>query len=325
MFRRRSRSSAGERATILFVSDLHGAQLTFGKLLGALETWSPDVLICGGDVAGKVLWPVVIENATAHMQWMGEQRSVSLDDLPTYETRAGHLGMYPYHADRDEVSALQASESHMEDVITELIVERWENWLERLEQRCEELQIPAYVMAGNDDPWAIDAVTSAPRSWVTGADGRVVRIRDRWLLLSCGLANETPWHCPRDVSEEALASRLQEIARDVDSSESLIANIHVPPLDSGLDLAPRLDTTVTPPRPIPGEVAGVGSSSVAAFLRERQPLLSLHGHIHESRGVARLGRTRAYNPGSEYAEGVLRGVLITVEGTDIVGHQFVSG
>jgi Icc-related predicted phosphoesterase len=325
MFRRRPRASAGERATFLFVSDLHGAQLTFRKLIGALGTWSPNVLICGGDVAGKVLWPVVIENGTAHMQWMGEQRSVPVDDLPDYETQAGHLGMYAYHADRDELSALQASEEYMEEVITTLILERWAAWLERLEQRCEELKIPAYVMAGNDDPWALDDVTSAPRTWVTAGDGHVVSVRDQWLLLSCGLANETPWQCPRDVSEATLASRLDEIAHGLDSFEAVIANIHVPPLDSGLDLAPQLDTSVTPPQPIPGVTAAVGSASVAEFLRERQPLFSLHGHIHESRGVARIGRTQAYNPGSEYAEGILRGVLVTVEGSKVVGHQFVSG
>ncbi len=233
--------------------------------------------------------------------------------------------MYPYHADRDELGALQASEAYMEEVITTLIIERWVAWLERLEQRCGELEIPAYVMAGNDDPWELDEVTSASRTWVTAADGHVVPVRDRWLLLSCGLANETPWNCPRDVSEADLAARLDEIAQGVDSFEAAIANIHVPPLDSGLDLAPQLDTSMTPPKPIPGVVAAVGSESVGQFLRVRQPLLSLHGHIHESRGVARIGRTEAYNPGSEYAEGILRGVLVTVNDTKVIGHQFVSG
>jgi Icc-related predicted phosphoesterase len=64
---------------------------------------------------------------------------------------------------------------------------------------------------------------------------------------------------------------------------------------------------------------------VRAFLEEKQPLLSLHGHIHESPGAVEIGRTKAINPGSEFAEGILRGVLVTVEPERVVGHQFVSG
>jgi Icc-related predicted phosphoesterase len=325
MFKRNKGENRGERATVLFVSDLHGAQLTFRKLLGALEAWSPSVLICGGDVAGKVLWPVVVENGTAHLQWMGEQRAVPVEDLSEYETQAGQLGMYAIHVDRDELAALQDSDEHMEEVIAELIVERWAEWLEALEDRCAKLELPAYVMAGNDDPWALDELTFAPRTWVTGADGLVLPLLERWSLLTCGLANETPWQCPRDVPESTLAERLNEIADGLDSFDMVIANIHVPPHDSGLDLAPQLDLSVDPPRPMTGVSASVGSESVAQFLRERQPLMSLHGHIHESRGAATIGRTRAYNPGSEYSEGILRGVLVTIEGDRVVGHQFVSG
>jgi len=55
-------------------------------------------------------------------------------------------------------------------------------------------------------------------------------------------------------------------------------------------------------------ITGVGSSAVRQALSRFQPMLSLHGHIHESRGEARIGKTLALNPGSEYSEGVLRGV-----------------
>src|SRR5580693_3373359 len=57
-----------------------------------------------------------------------------------------------------------------------------------------------------------------------------------------------------------------------------------------------------------------------------QPMLSLHGHIHESRGEARIGRTLAINPGSEYSEGVLRGAIITLSRKKGVrGYQLVAG
>jgi kynurenine formamidase len=54
-------------------------------------------------------------------------------------------------------------------------------------------------------------------------------------------------------------------------------------------------------------------------------LLSLHGHIHESRGQASIGRTVAVNPGSEYGEGVLRGAIVTLAGDTIENVQQTSG
>jgi Icc-related predicted phosphoesterase len=73
-------------------------------------------------------------------------------------------------------------------------------------------------------------------------------------------------------------------------------------------------------------IGGVGSSAVRAAIERHQPLLSLHGHIHESRGEARIGRTVALNPGSEYGEGVLRGVIVTLSTKrGLKGHQFVAG
>jgi Icc-related predicted phosphoesterase len=55
-------------------------------------------------------------------------------------------------------------------------------------------------------------------------------------------------------------------------------------------------------------------------------MLSLHGHIHESRGEARIGRTLALNPGSEYSEGVLRGVIVNLSAKKGVrGYQLVAG
>jgi Icc-related predicted phosphoesterase len=42
-------------------------------------------------------------------------------------------------------------------------------------------------------------------------------------------------------------------------------------------------------------------------------LLSVHGHIHESRGVKKMGRTLAINPGSVYGDGVLQGAVIDLD------------
>lgn len=69
----------------------------------------------------------------------------------------------------------------------------------------------------------------------------------------------------------------------------------------------------------------VGSTAVRTAIERVQPVLSLHGHIHESKAAGKLGRTVLLNPGSTYGEGTLQGVLITLEKGKVIGHQFVSG
>lgn len=41
----------------------------------------------------------------------------------------------------------------------------------------------------------------------------------------------------------------------------------------------------------------VGSRAIREFILNKKPLISLHGHIHEARGVDRLGETMIINPG----------------------------
>jgi uncharacterized protein len=57
----------------------------------------------------------------------------------------------------------------------------------------------------------------------------------------------------------------------------------------------------------------VGSTAVRDAILKYQPMLALHGHIHESSGIRKLGTTTLVNPGSEYAEGILRGALIDLD------------
>ena len=51
----------------------------------------------------------------------------------------------------------------------------------------------------------------------------------------------------------------------------------------------------------------------------------IHGHIHESRGTFKLGKTLCINPGSEYTEGILRGSLIELRGGKVRSQQLTAG
>jgi Icc-related predicted phosphoesterase len=90
-----------------------------------------------------------------------------------------------------------------------------------------------------------------------------------------------------------------------------------------------LDWTTDPPTQIvkAGQIVlhGAGSRSVRLAIETHQPMLGLHGHIHESAGVIRLGRTLCANPGSEYGEGVLRGFLARLADGAVESYQLTTG
>ena len=70
----------------------------------------------------------------------------------------------------------------------------------------------------------------------------------------------------------------------------------------------------------------VGSTAVRDAILKYEPLLGLHGHIHESRGSRRLGSTTIVNPGSEYAEGILTGAVVDLtDDKRLAKVQLVSG
>lgn len=325
LFSKKNSPESSGKLTVLFVTDLHGSEHVFRKLLGALGIWKPQVLVIGGDAAGKGLFPILKDGDGFRLRWMEKDFRIEAEELPNYEGKALQMGFYPYRLDADELQAMRSDPAMAEAVFERQMVERWTDWLDRLDRKCGELQIPAFVIAGNDDPWVMDEPFATERQWVTGGDGKVLPFMGSFKILSTGMANPTPWDCPRDVPEEELEEHLRALAAQVDDFDALIANIHVPPYGSTLDTATVLDTSVYPPRPIVGQTTPVGSHAVATFINEFQPLLALVGHIHESPGAVKMGRTTVINPGSEYAENVIRGVLVTVQPGKVIGHQFVNG
>jgi Icc-related predicted phosphoesterase len=145
-------------------------------------------------------------------------------------------------------------------------------------------------------------------------------------MLSTGWSNRTPWNTHREFDEDAIRAHIEEMADRLASPETAIFNIHVPPYDSTIDTAPALDERLAVKTSMGNQLtAPVGSTAVREAIEAHQPLLSLHGHIHEAGGSVRIGRTVAINAGSEYGEGILRGVLVTVGAGRLKRYQATSG
>jgi Icc-related predicted phosphoesterase len=179
------------------------------------------------------------------------------------------------------------------------------------------------VCPGNDDEMEVDDVVRES-SMVELGEGRVVEI-DGFTMISTGWSNHTPWNTHREETEEELGARIEAMASQIGDQSRAIFNLHCPPYRSGLDEAPAIDADL---KLLHGGRAlrPVGSTAVRQAIDKHQPMLSLHGHIHESKGAVKLGKTLSINPGSAYEEGMLMGAVINLDAKKgIKSYQLVNG
>jgi Icc-related predicted phosphoesterase len=321
---RRSRADggAGSLRKILIVSDLHGSTQCLRKALVAAERYSAEAILIAGDLTGKFLVPFVRTNGGYTATHAGAETHVAADELDRYLLEAENGGMYGYVTTPDEVAELEARPEAVDAIFHRLVRERMQAWVELLEAALSRSGRTMLVIPGNDDFVDIDPVLEGGEH-VRMADARIVSLFDEYEVLGLGLSNVTPWNAPRDVSEETLGERLGALAARLEAPERAIFLVHCPPRGTLIDLAPRIDASLR--LSASGEMMHVGSTAVRAVIEEVQPLMGVHGHIHESPGTETLGRTAIFNPGSEYGQGILRGVYVALSGGRVSGHMFFSG
>jgi Icc-related predicted phosphoesterase len=203
--------------------------------------------------------------------------------------------------------------------------QRVREWMALAEQTLVPQRKTFYFMPGNDDLYSIDAVIEEFEH-VHNPDMKRFVIDDDYELYGLSNANMTPWLCARDIEEDDLAVKLEALEKLIVYPERAILALHVPPYGSNLDTCPELDKDLKIVAQ-GGQVVmkSAGSTAVKAFIEKIQPMLTLHGHIHESPGHTRIGRTLAINAGSEYAEGILKAAIINLEGGKVKGHLLISG
>src|SRR5256886_2196619 len=309
-----------ESLTLYYASDIHGSDLLWRKFLGAPKFYGADAAIMGGDLLGKAVVPIEQrEDGRYKLTFLGADRVIGEDELADTESSIRFNGFYPWVAPADEIARRR---SDQEELFHQVARGELQHWIDLADERANGDK--PFVIAGNDDPWYVDELLSSARGLIF-CDERVVRVGPHEMI-SSSYANPTPWDSPRELDEDALYERLRALANQLERPETSIFNLHVPPYDSGLDRAPQLKPDLTPvytggqPVPIP-----VGSIAVRRLIEEVQPLLALHGHIHESRGETRIGRTLALNSGSEYNTGRLHGVVVQLGLDRVISHQFVVG
>ena len=321
---KRRRKDRGLR--LFFCTDVHGSEQCFRKFLNAASFYEVDHLILGGDMLGKLLIPIIENGDGSYHCKYGDQRYDRLDaaGLEAVKEDIRRFGHYPIVGTAESLRELEDDASR-ERVFRKIAYDSVADWVELAEQRLRGTGVRCFMAPGNDDFFEIDDALRGS-DVVEFAEGTRLTLDQGHEMITTGYSNPTPWNTERELSEQQMAELLTGMMEEVERPESLIAVIHPPPYDSEIDSAPALDDNLQM-RSDAGTVrmAPVGSTAVRSFIETAQPLLGLHGHVHESRGVAKIGRTLCVNPGSEYTDGVLNGSIIELGQTEVITHQFLAG
>jgi len=317
------------KISLFHACDMHGSETVWNKYIKSCSYYNADASLMCGDLTGKAIAPIIKRpDGTWSHSAFGDKRIIKKkSEYDSVVKLMRNHGYYVFEATEDEVAALRGKEEEQKKLFLKLMLETLDRWLYMVREATPK-DATLIIMPGNDDHMEIDSIIirhAEDDSRVVYPLERVVNIKDKYKMISCPYVNDTPWNTPRECNDEELLEKLEREfdrvrneAGEVDN-KYLITNFHAPPSDTYLDVGPALDRSVYPPKPITkfGQPisAHVGSKSVKKVIEDYMPLLSLHGHIHESAGFVRLGKrpTLCLNPGSDYNRGVLKGFYITLE------------
>lgn len=310
---------------LFFATDIHGSDICWSKFLNAGKFYGADVLILGGDMTGKAVVPVIHQGGNNYKVTLLEQGFMTANDeeLKDMVKRIRSRGYYPYMTTPDEISELEKSPERVSQIFRQEVLKIVQQWMDLADKKLEGTDLKVYCSPGNDDMEEVDEIVRCSRH-VLLVEGQVTPLDSNHEMIASGWSNRTPWDTHREEDEAQLKVRYDAMISKLKDPRNAIFNIHVPPYKSSLDEAPELDKDLRP------KMAGqalkpVGSTALRKAIEETQPLLGLHGHIHEGRGATRIGKTLCINPGSMYEQGTLLGAIVNLGKNKIENYVLTTG
>lgn len=310
---------------LFFATDVHGSDICWKKFISAGKFYQADILVLGGDMTGKAIVPIVsIGNNRYKVTLLDQQTILESEEEVNQMVKTIHdRGYYPYITDPDEVSEISTTEGRSDEIFLEQALKIVQRWMDYADEKLEGTGIRCFVSPGNDDMFEIDQVIVTSKI-VELVEGQVIQLNDQHEMLSSGWSNPTPWDTHREEPDEQLLARIESMIPGVNNMRSAIFNLHPPPYGSGLDDAPELTKDMR--LAYAGQsMVPVGSKAVLKVIQEYQPLLGLHGHIHESKGTRKIKKTLCINPGSNYEQGVLNGAVIELKPNKVASYILTTG
>jgi Icc-related predicted phosphoesterase len=234
-----------------FVSDLHGRDSRWQKLFARIENAPPEAVFIGGDIM-----PFGNGRDIPDVSFISEYLYENLSKLK------GKLGgKYPQifiipgnddpAMDFDNITALEA----------ELLLQNIHNTKSRLGS----IDIYGYAMIP-PSPFQLkdwekyDVSRYADPGCIHPTDGIRSKHTDK-----------------KEILYSTIADDLEELTGDNDLSQSIFL-FHSPPYETSLDRAANDGKSIDH---VPLDLH-VGSIAIRRFIESRQPMLTLHGHIHEA-------------------------------------------
>jgi uncharacterized protein len=310
---------------LFFATDIHGSDICWSKFLNAGKFYGADVLILGGDMTGKAVVPFVHQSGKNYRVTLLEQpfEITTDDELQDMVKRVRSRGYYPYLTNPDEIAELETHPEKVHQIFLQEVLKVVQQWMDLADKKLEGTGMKVYCSPGNDDMDEVDHIIRGSRH-VLLVEGQITQLDDYHEMIASGWSNRTPWDTHREEDEDQLKVRYEAMTRQLKDPRNAIFNVHVPPYKSGLDEAPELDKDLRPV--LAGQsLQPVGSTALREAIQKHQPLLGLHGHIHEGRGATRIGKTLCINPGSMYEQGTLLGTIVTLGKNKIENYVLTSG
>ena len=307
------------KTKFLFSTDFHGSETVWRKFLNAAKYFDLDALVLSGDMTGKLLIPIVKRpDGKYDATFYGDPYVLTEEELPEFEKKCRMITYIPYRTTAEEVEQIASDDQYKEDLFERMEGEIVKHWLTLIPDRVPP-ECKVIISPGNDDKHSIDDVIRAdPNPQVIFGEEEVIDLDGEHEVLCFGWSNPTPFDSPRECSEEEMEQKLERVVAQVKNMETAVFCIHVPPYNTFIDQAPMLENDLSlSVRGGHTHMEPVGSTAVRKIIEKYQPLLGLHGHIHESPGRIKLGRCECLNPGSEYSEGILKGFLVEIDGTKL--------
>lgn len=298
---------------LFFATDIHGSEICWKKFLNAGKFYKANVLVLGGDMTGKALVPITQLPDGKFKATLLQQEFIlkNEDEVRDMERRVSSRGYYPFRTTVEQVAEFAANPSKLDAFFSQQMLNVVEQWMALADERLRGTGIRCFVCPGNDDEPAVDEVLRKAQ-YVELTEGKTVDLGDGFSMISTGWSNITPWKTYRECSEADMAEKIAAMINPTLDMRRTVFNFHCPPFGSQLDDAAEIDADLNI-KDAGRSLVPVGSTAVRDAIMHHQPLLSLHGHIHEGKGAVRLGKTLAVNAGSLYEQGVLQGAVIDLD------------
>jgi uncharacterized protein len=310
---------------LFYATDVHGSEICWKKFVSGGKFYEVDVLILGGDMTGKAIVPIIAQGNGRYKVTLLEQETIleGQEAVDKMVQMIQNRGYYPYVTTPDEVAEISSTPGKSDELFLQEVLKTVERWMAYADEKLSGTGIQCYVCPGNDDIFEIDQVIATSKC-VQLAEGKVIPMDDQHDLASSGWSNPTPWDTHREEPEEALLQRIEAVVSQVRNPENAVFSLHPPPYGSGLDEAPELTKDMR--LAYAGQsLISVGSQAVLKVIEKYQPLLGLHGHIHEGKGTRKYKRTLCINPGSMYEQGILHGAVVELKNKKLGSYILTTG